>query len=113
MEKHYDHTECIRIYITVCGLQCDKGSLQYPFKRLKTHLAHSIQSKVSFEPEKGKVSIAGLKQVRCHQHPHMHVHWNELKDRTVIYTSKSMNTASIRVSLKKTYLTLTALAPDM
>lgn len=44
----------------------------------KPHLAHSIKSKVSFEPEKGKVSIASLKQVRCHQHPHMHVHRNEL-----------------------------------
>lgn len=42
------------------------------------HLTHSIQSKVSFEPEKREVSIASLKKICCHQHPHVHVHWNEL-----------------------------------
>lgn len=56
-------------------------TVQWISSTLDPHLAHPVQSKVSFEPEKGKVSISGLKEVRCHQHTHMHVHRKELKDR--------------------------------
>lgn len=48
---------------------------------LDDHLTHSVQAEVSFQPEKGEVPIAGLEKVRCHQHAHMHVDWNELRNR--------------------------------
>lgn len=69
----------IYIYSTLWHWVITRSWLKYNWPY--PHLAHSIQSKVSLEPEKGKVSIARLKKVCCHQHSHMHVHWNKLQNR--------------------------------
>lgn len=86
------------------------------------HLAHAIQPKVSFEPEEGKVSVAGLKEVRSDQHPHVHVDWNKLANRRETYTSLNLKNKwsktgefhlSVCVCVWRTGLGLTALAPEM
>lgn len=74
------------------------------------HLTHSVQAEVSFQPEKGEVSVSGLEQVGRHQHAHVHVHRDELGE-----TERKCETAwSSQVDPAWTaWGGLTALAPDM
>lgn len=58
-----------------------EGSRATPGAGAEAHLTHPMQAEVSFQPEEGEVSVAGLKEVRRHQHPHVHVDGNKLRSR--------------------------------